>query len=70
MLRHELKSVKTTFIYEKVRFVILSTRYQSINRQFFQFSSIDHFLSNIRCITVHVTMHFERNKLIFVQNPC
>ena len=36
------------------------------NKQFLQNSTNDLFLSNIRCIAVHVTMHFERNKYIFV----
>ena len=36
------------------------------NRQFLQYSTDDLFLCNIRCITVHVTMHFEGNKYIFV----
>ena len=36
------------------------------NRQFLQYSTHDVFLWNIRCITVHVTMHFERNKYKYV----
>ena len=36
------------------------------NRQFLQYSTHDLVLGNIRCITVHVTMHFERNKYILV----
>ena len=36
------------------------------NRQFLKYSTDDLFLCNIRCITVHVTMHFEVNKYIFV----
>ena len=32
------------------------------NRQFLQYSTHDHFLCYIRCITVHVTMYFKRNK--------
>ena len=36
------------------------------NTQFLKYSTDDLFLCNIRCITVHVTMHFEVNKYIFV----
>ena len=36
------------------------------NRQFLQYSTHDLFLCNIRCIAVHITLHFERNKYIFV----
>ena len=36
------------------------------NREFLQDSTHDLFLCNLRCIPVHVTMHFERNKYIFV----
>ena len=39
---------------------------QYYNRQFLKYSTHDLFLGYIRCITVHVTMHFERNKYIFV----
>ena len=35
-------------------------------RQFLQYSTHDLFLCNIRYITVHVTMHFERNKYKFL----
>ena len=31
------------------------------NRQFLRYSTHDHFPYNFRCITVHVTMHSERN---------
>ena len=33
------------------------------NTQFLKYSTDDLFLCNIRCITVHVTMHFEVNKV-------
>ena len=36
------------------------------NTQFLKYSKIGLFLCNIRCITVHITMHFEVNKYIFV----
>ena len=36
------------------------------NWQFLRYSTHDHFPCNIKCITVHVTIHFERNKYIFV----
>ena len=35
------------------------------NRQFLKYSTDGLFLCNIRCITVHITMHFEGNKYIF-----
>ena len=35
-------------------------------KQFLQYSIHDLFLCNITCVTVHVTMHFERNKYIIV----
>ena len=36
------------------------------NTQFLEYSTCDHFLRNIRCTAVHITMHFERNKYIFL----
>ena len=36
------------------------------NKQFLQYLKHDLFLCNIGCITVHVSLHFERNKYIFV----
>ena len=51
----------------------VTTGYQRVSNalpcystQFLQYSTHDRFLCNIRCITVHVTKHFERNKYIIV----
>ena len=61
------KSVKISFIYDKVCFIIFSTRYHALPYALPYYNSThDLFLCNIRCITVHVTLHFERNKYIFV----
>ena len=56
-----------------MRYHALPTRYHALpyalpyyNRQFLQDSRYDLFLCDIRCITVPVTMHFERNKYKFI----
>ena len=63
--------------YVSLFFQRVTTRYQRVtialpyalpyyNMQFLKYSTDHLFLCNIRCITVHVTMHFEVNKYIFV----
>ena len=74
MLRHKFKSVKTTFIYEKVRFVILSTRYQSIIDNFFSFHHLtiswaisDVLLFMLLCILKGISKYLSKTHARFFQ---